>query len=275
MNTIRKMMDRAKGSQMKLELVMLGCFLLLAPLVFTGCGSLFGANAVGPTKMEQALFTTNEIPVTKIVTVNEYRTNVVPITVQREVVSYVTNSVGVPQYLTNTTVIQAFQTNVVPYVSLQTNVVLVPQLAPSGTTSAIQGGAGLIGNLFGVGGLVTTALGGLLAGYLKLRNNALAGQADTQTQVSAALTQNIQTMLEVLQGTPQGQALLPKVKQYLKDHQTDVGVLEDVGNIIETYVNNDAAKGAANSILGAVNTLMSGGASASPTPNAPSAPART
>ncbi len=222
-----------------------GIFTLM--LMASGCVAgrplLSSQNTAPPTELEKKLFSvvTNTVTVTNVVT--EVRTNQVVQTVTK------TNEVGmaVPIYLTNQVVEKVFHTNVVD--------LAVPQLVLGPGSQAATAVGGAVAEPFGWGGLVSTVIGGLLAGYLGLRNRALRGDATAASQVAGALTQNIETLLEVLSRTPQGQAVLPAVKQYLMKNQTSVGVVEQVSAIMAEYLNKPEAKGAAEEIVKALQTL--------------------
>lgn len=249
--------------------------LVVMLLLGSGCASQ-------PTRFDDALFTRTNVP---MVTVN-WTTNVVNATnwVAREVQVVTTNTVTVtnlvvdpargdarptmqvqviPVYVTNTTTVQA------PVVTQQTNalppgsVVQVPQLVD--LKPAAQAGSGFISGiagLFGYGGIATIVLSGLAHGYQGMRNRRLAaaatGASEAQQateQAAGALTQNIETLLAVLQGSPQGQALMPTIKNYLMTHQTATGTIETIGGLVEQYVNEPAAQGTAATILAALRTL--------------------
>jgi hypothetical protein len=222
-------------------------FVLIGALFLTGC-TLFGKQPTQPTPLEKSLFTeiTNLVAkpvlVTNIVTFTNTETRIVEVPGATTIVTN-TLMVSVPYNVTNVMVV----TQQVPIV----------QLAPSAKTDAIVKTGESIGSLFGFGGLVSTLLAGLLATYLKLRNNNLSGEADVATQASVVLVQNIETLVEILKTTPQGQAALPSIKNYLMTHQSQVGVIEYVANVVKETVDTPAAKQAANAILTGLQNVKS------------------
>lgn len=236
-----------------------GCAALI-----TGC-ALFGNQAQAPGAFEEKLFTTTNVP---MVTVHSFTnfvtvTNVVPVVKEQVVTVNHTNEVGVVVPTFETNHVTVYETNKVqePRVVEAGTTVLVPQL--TGNTAkgdAIQSTARGIAGLFGYGGLVTIALSGLGHWYQAARNKALAasytGASTGQVAVSqaaGALTQNVETILEVLNGTPEGQKMLPAVYGYLRNHQLEVGVAKTVDELIATNVDNPAAKEAAAAILKVLN----------------------
>lgn len=247
-----------------LAIAVAGIGLLGLCLVLEGCAST-------PTRFDEALFTRTNVPMVT----TRWTTNVVSVTntllVAREVVQTntvtVTNTTGlvVPQYVTVTNTVQVAtavvsqQTNALPPGST----VEVPQLVA--LKPGAEAGSGLISGiagLFGYGGIATMVLSGLAHGYQGFRNRRLAAAAtgaDAKTealeQVAGGLTQNVETVMAVLQGSPQGQALLPLIKNYLMSHQRQLGTIEQVGDLIGQYVDVPAAQQSAAAILGSLRTL--------------------
>jgi hypothetical protein len=227
------------------------CLMLgIAVAALTGCGT-FGKNAGPATGLEQRLFsvTTNFVPQV----VQQTNTVTVTNTVQEVRQVTVTNAIGVPVDVPMTNYRTVLVTKEVPVTV--TNIVPIQQLGPGSGSNTVTAVAGGVAGMFGWGGMVTTVLGGLFAGYLKLRNNALAGRATILNQTAGALTQNIETLLNVLQSTPQGAAVMPQIKNYLMAHQTEAGVIQSVAGIIEHFVNEPAAQQSAAEIVQAINTL--------------------
>jgi hypothetical protein len=241
-----------------------GIGVLALSLVLGGC-------ATQPTRFDEALFTLTNVPaitqrpITNVYNVTNWSARTVEV-VQTNTVM-VTNALQqlqvIPVYITNTIPVQVPQvaqvTNVIPAGTV-TNVTQLA--APSTATQTGTGIVGAIAGLFGWGGLATTALGGLLAGYQRSRNATLmaaATGASTAQQVTeqaaGVLTQNVQTLLAVLQTSPQGQALLPAIKSYLTSHQAETGTFATIATLIQKNVNDKAAQDAASEILGALNAL--------------------
>lgn len=231
-----------------------------------GC-SLLGTSARDPGKFEESLFSTTNVPMltvhafTNTVTV----TNIVPREVTNVVTVQKTNEVGVfvPIFETNHVTVYDTNRTQVEKVIPAGSTVMVPQLvAPSATgQAAIATGSGIAG-LWGLGPLAGMLLSGGFNWWQKARNAALAAKytgasqgALVANQTSAVLVQNVETLLEVLNGTPQGQAALPAVKSYLMNHQLEAGVIDQVAAFVNQHVDNEAARDAAAEVLKAVSTL--------------------
>jgi hypothetical protein len=253
-----------KGNHMTSRIKLGLLTVTLAGLCLSGC-ALFGTNASDPGKFDQTLYQTTNVPVVlntpivKVVTV----TNTVQVPVTNVYTVFQTNAVGVavPVYQTNVTeitrtnIVQA--TNTIP----AGTTVMVPQLvAPSTTQTATIGAASGVAGFFGYGGLVSIALSGLGHWYQKSRNNALMAKytgASTAQQVASqaagALTQQVDTLLEILKGTPQGQQLLPHIQSFLASHSIEAGVAQTIAQMVQSSVNNADAREAAGDILKVIN----------------------
>lgn len=225
-----------------------------------GC-ALFGPQAQAPGHFEESLFTTTNVPMvttrttTNVVTI----TNVIPVLKEQVVEVNHTNEVGVvvPTFETNTVTVYATNRVSVTNVTAAGSTVLVPQLTGTTTTgSTIQSTATGIAGLFGYGGIAGIVLSGLGNWWQRARNKALASSYTGATtaqaiasQAGGALTQNVETLLEFLKGTPQGQAAMPAIMGYLRNHQLEAGVADTVDSFIAANVDNPAAKEAAAALL--------------------------
>jgi hypothetical protein len=133
------------------------------------------------------------------------------------------------------------QTNLVPV--FFTNLVQVPVTNLVGKIEAEAGinAAGSILNMFlpGVGSIVALALGGLYHGYRQVRNR----------KVNEALIQGVETARAVLETTPQGQEADAQLVKWLKDHPKASGVFETVSTLVQSLVDNPAAKMTAQEII--------------------------
>ncbi len=202
-----------------------------------------GCATKPPTAFESKLFTiqTNFVPV--LVT----QTNVVTQTNQVQQIVWQTNLVaGVPTpapISTQMVVNVSWTTNVVT----ATNLIAQYEYAPGTNAAAITQAGGAIGNLFGVGGLVSTALTGLFGLWAGLRSSKNA-------KTAAALAQIIETGRQLLATTPQGAALDEKWKTWMIQHQADAGVISQVSQIVANVVDNETAKAAALQIAGLMKT---------------------
>lgn len=252
--------------------------LLAAALLFSTVGcSLLGAQAKAPTRFEESLYTTTNVPmVTKAWTTNVVQltnTVFVPQVVTQTNTVTVTNAVGVvvPQYVTVTNTIQVAEQQV----TQQTNAiapgstVLVPQLTGrTGTGDAIVSAGGAGAGVFGYGAIAVAVLSGIGHWWQNARNNALVASytgatatANTMQQVSTGLTQEVETLLEVLNTSPQGQALVPTIKQFLMNHQVETGTITTIAKLVEDNVDNEAARDAAAEILKAAKVFQPASAS--------------
>lgn len=244
-------------------------------LVLSGCSSV-------PSRFDNALFTMTNVPMVT----QRWTTNVVVQTntvfVAREVVqtNTVTQTNSYPEgaiagrpvvevhyvYVTNTVQVAEQQLTRATNAIAPGSTVLVPQLAE--LKPSAQAGSGFISGIagmFGYGGIASLALSGLAHGYQGYRNRRLAAaatgataEAEALQQVAGGLTQNVETVMAVLQGSPQGQALLPLIKNYLMSHQRQLGTINQVGDLVKEYVDVPEAQQSAAVILGALRTLSGG-----------------
>lgn len=207
----------------------------LLAIVLSGCAA-FGPNPSAPNKFEETLFNVQTNYVNQVVT----KTNHVEVEVPQ--LAFTTN-------IQNQIVIQ---TNYVPKIVdeevLLTNRVEKYQLTPNSNAQATAAAAGTIGNVIvpGSGGLIVGIVGALFAAYGRLRSYKATG---------TVLAQNIATIRQVLQSIPDGAKYDQVIVQYLKDHQNEEGVLEQVTDIVTNLVNNQEAKGAATEIKNAIAAL--------------------
>jgi len=274
------------------KLTNLPLWILSALLLLGGVGcKLFGTNAAAPGSFEGGLFNVTNVPMltvramtnTVVTQVTNTVTNVV--FVSKEVVT--TNTVTQTNLLNQVVLIPVTVTNTVTnavssvtqQVAPQTNqvvtpagsTVLVPQEAgmkPAG--QAVVAGGSAVAGMFGWGALAGAVLLGFGNWWQAGRNKALAASytgatsaSNAANQTAGVLTQDIETLLEVLNTSPQGQAILPQVKSYLVQHQAEAGVFATVATLVENNVDNAAAKEAAAAILKAA-----AGLGASPAPAA-------
>ena len=233
--TMARMMSRLSLNMKKLLLSL--PILCLAAL--TACSALTSAP---PTKVESALFDikTNYVPVVAV------QTNVVTVTQ--------TNMVTVRNPVTEV----MYQTNQVSVVSVGTNTVTVTNLVPaydftvktnvSNDVSAI----GAVASTFfpGFGGLISTGIAGLLGLWATMRTKSQGNQ------IAANLTQAIQTARSVIKSLPNGAAIGAQFDNFLVQHQTDANLLDEIGAIVDSTVNNDQAQGAATKIINLITTPL-------------------
>lgn len=225
----------SKANRLALASVVVG----IAMLVTAGCGTLDKAynKEVTWTNAPVVKVVTNTVLVTNIVEQIVERTNVVLVTnlTTGAISGYATREPVATNYLT------LVQTNQVPV--FFTNLVQVPVTNLVGKIEAEAGinAAGSILNMFlpGIGSIVALALGGIYHGYRQVRNR----------KVNEALIQGVETARAVLETTPQGQEADAQLVKWLKDHQKASGVFETVSALVQSLVDNPAAKMTAQEIL--------------------------
>lgn len=212
----------------RIHSVLLVSVLALGAFSFAGC-KLVGENPSPPSKAEQALFDTK----TNYVTV----TNVVP----QVITTYETNEA-------THTVTSSSITNLLLVPGTQTQYVNTVKPAVTGTVQAV----GTAVNTFapGIGGLISSGILALLAGWSYLRSNK---NRDT----SAALAQEIQAVLNFIGQLPDGPKYVDVVKQFLQQHQNEADVVNQVVDLLAKQVSNSEAKAAANQVIATINGLKS------------------
>lgn len=223
------------------ELGLLG-LLLVTSLSIIGCAAF--KTGAPPTAVESKLFDvhTNFIPI------------VLPVTNYVQVTSFQTNVVPVFQTNAQQVAVVTYQTNVVPVTVQTTNVSMVATQQANYTYTIGKGGqdvtqvGGLVGNLFGVGGLVSTGLAGLLSiwGWVRSSKNYATG---------ANLAQSIETIRSFVQQLPNGAVYDKALTDWLQNHQVQTGEINQVLTLLANEVNNDSAKMAAQQIMAAIAAL--------------------
>lgn len=217
-------------------LITLNSVLLLSTLMELGCASR------PPTKFEQGVFDIK----TNIVPVIEVKTNIIPVTIVQTNVVTVTNEIGVLDFKTNLVPVFLYETNVVT----TTNLVESRVLTPGAGAKKIQEVGGAVGNIFGVGGLVSTGLGALFGiwGYLRSKKSLLT---------AGNLSQTIETMREFIKTLPNGQQYDNELVNWMTTNQANAGVLQSVLGLIQEQVDNRDAKDAAAHIQNIIQALQS------------------
>jgi hypothetical protein len=190
------------------SIITIGAGLLLTVFIVTGCGTL---DALYHSQPVVTPAVTNQVP------------QITPAVTNQAVIvtGPVTNSAGiVTAPVTNVTItVTPPQTNMVFVVTpAVTNQVLAPN-------SSIQAGIQAAGALpFPFAGLGAIVLGWLYTAYAAFRNK----------KVSTALVTGIEAGRQILQSTPQGQALDAKFKDALIQHQDVAGVLNEVSAMVNS-----------------------------------------
>lgn len=178
-----------------------------------GCGS-------PPTAVERHLFTitTNETPTVQTFTNTVWTTNIVE---------------GVP--VPGAELVTTFKTNIAVDYTYTANT----------NAAALQSTVQNVGNLFGPYGALA---GGLFLGALAVWGKMRSGKTKAETG-NAVLAQSIETLLQIIETTPQGKLLTDRLKVELAKNQIAAGVLNEIAVVVETQVDNEQAKAVARHIL--------------------------
>lgn len=210
----------------------------LATLLGFAIALIAGCASKPPSALEQRFFniTTNP-PVIAVVT------NLVPVTLYKtnEVVQTVTNTQNVVEYRTNFIPV-AVATNIEARATLVTNQPETYNLSPKPEAiQPIQTVGGIIGNLFGAGGLVTTAIGAAFSlwGFMRSKKS-YASAAD--------LAQIIETCRSFVRQLPNGASYDAALVNFMVQHQAEAGTINQVAQIVASEVNTSDAQVAAEHI---------------------------
>lgn len=210
-------------------------------MVIGGCAS------TPPTAVEQKFFDikTNTLVITRL------ETNVVPITVVHTNIVVdtqgvtITNYIPVFEYITNTVV--AFKTNE-SYV-----------FTPGQGAADVRAVGTEVGNVFGVGGIVGTALGALFSlwGIIRSKKNYIT---------AANIAQTVETMREFIKSLPNGATYDNELVNWMQKNQANAGVLQSVIALVGREVSNPDAKDAARNIQTLIEGLKLGTTPSNPPP---------
>jgi len=158
-----------------------------------------------------------------------------PSTLEQRLFTVETNVVTVTNLVTVTNEVGAVVTE--PQVHREETYVF----APSDNARAIQETATAAGNLFGVGGVVGTAIGGLFALW--------AGYRSRQSGlVSANLVQAVETARSILLQLPGGEKYDRELVNWLIKHQAEAGVAQQVADLVAKLTDAAEADEAAKAI---------------------------
>lgn len=217
--------------------------LLLSAAVLFLAAVLIGCASKPPTALEQRWFNIVTNP-----PVIEVRTNIIPVTV------FQTNQV--PVFLTNVTGVTEVKTNyvAVPVTVYQTNLATVTNVpesyvyTPGAGAKVIQETGGAVGNIFGVGGLVSTALGGLFSiwAFMRSRKNYVT---------AANIAQTVETVREFVKQLPNGSTYDNALVQWMQLNQANAGVMQQVVTLLQREVSNPEARVAAQQVLNTIDAL--------------------
>ncbi len=209
-----------------------------ALLCVTGCKYL-GADTTAPNAVERQLFNTvtNYVDVPVVKSLTNY--------VTKEVTLFATNTIG--QIVTVTNEVQT------PVYTTVTVTNTIPQYENSVNERAkagARGAAGILNYFFpGSGPMAATGLLAVLAAWAQARSGK-------RQQTAAALAQQMETVLEFIKTLPNGAAYKEAITGFLKSHQMESGVAEQVLNLIEDKVSNADARAAMEEIKAALTAAQ-------------------
>lgn len=190
---------------------------------------LIGCSQFGkaPNAFEQVVFTT----ITNYQDVVTMKTNTVQEVVQR----WETNQVGQIVSVTNVETVTVFK--------YETNKVPVYDHVVSDAAKADVAVVGTAVNTFfpGIGGLVSTGLMGLLAGWAQYRSSKRGRTSET-------LSQEVETLLEFIKLLPNGPGYKEAIVSWMQTHQVEQNVASQVLSLIDKHVDNAEAKDAVSEI---------------------------
>lgn len=136
--------------------------------------------------------------------------------------------------------------------SAETNLVEQYQYTPGSRAQQVKEVGGAVGNLFGVGGLVTTGLGALFGLWAQVRSSR-------RYRTAGSLAQTIETLRVFVKGLPNGAAYDTAFVQFMQSKQAEAGVLQEVVSLLEKEVSNPDAKEAAQNVQNLITALRSQG----------------
>jgi hypothetical protein len=114
---------------------------------------------------------------------------------------------------------------------------------PNTNAVAVAQTGGAISNVIapGTGGLVMGIIGGIAGMWAKLRG--ARQQTAQQKKTSGVLAQDIEAIREFMWTLPQGGRYDNALKQFMRAHQKEEGVVKDVVELLKTHVDDTEAKG--------------------------------
>lgn len=200
--------------------------------------SVFGCVTKPPTALEQRYFniTTNP-PVLAVVT------NYIPVTMYKtnEVLQTITNTQNVVEFRTNLVAV-AVGTNIEARATVVTKEPETYNLKPKPEAiQPIQTVGGIIGNLFGAGGLVTTAIGAAFSLWGFMRSKKTYATATDLAQI-------IETCRSFVRQLPNGANYDSALVNFMVQHQAEAGTINQVAQIVANEVNTSDAQVAAEHI---------------------------
>lgn len=194
-------------------------FVLGFAITLTGCAT----TQKSPTPLEQKFY--------------DIKTNVI------EVVQFETNTVPASET-------QPEQVVVIP----KTNTAEAYTFTPNTTAALTSSTVAAVGGFWNLG--IGAIAGAVVAGAFGLWGLLRSKQRETQAEITAMeLAQIIETGRKVLQSLPDGAKYEAAWKDWMVKHQAQTEVIANVAQIVALGVDNDKARGAAQSIVNLVQTL--------------------
>ena len=136
-----------------------------------------------------------------------------------------------------------------PPITWHTNIIVTTNTLESYTYTPSAAATQLVTVASGLGPwghLASVIIGGLLGAYGFLRSSRAA-------KTAAVLAQVIETGRQVLQSTPQGQALDQQWKAWMIQHQAEQGVIPDVIKLLSKAVDEPSAKLTAQALVNLIS----------------------
>jgi len=203
---------RSTAAIVKPDAGKVGLFLLATGLLATGCGT---TSQRAPSVTELKYY--------------DVRTNVI------EVVAVVTNAPETGETLNpqpSTVTVQTITNRVEQYT-----------LTPNANAQLTASTGAAVGNIWGVGAPVGAGILGLFSlwGLWRSRKSAVASAAE--------LAQIIETGRQVLRAMPNGEKYEAEWKAWMVKHQAETETIAAVSQLVANSVDNEKAKGAAQSIV--------------------------
>ncbi len=134
-----------------------------------------------------------------------------------------------------------------------TNKVEEYQFTPNANATAVASTGAAVTSIWNpvAGGVVGAAIMGLFSlwGLFRSKNKATANRADVNQITSEELAQIIETGRQILLKLPDGAKYEAAYKAWMIKHQAQTGVIAQVAELVSASVDNEKAKGAAQTIV--------------------------
>ena len=190
-------------------------------VILCGCSST-------PTRLDEKFFDIQTNAVPRIITI----TNIVPAAPSPQ-------PAGDPPLSTLPSPLPQWQTNIITITNFLESYTYTPNTNAAQLASTVTRTADLFGPWGQLAGVV---IGGIIGGYGLLRSSRSAKTAGVLAQV-------IETGRQVLQSTPEGQAMDQQWKLWMMQHQAEQGVVLDVLKLLDNVVDEPSAKTTAQELI--------------------------